>query len=200
MLVVAVTGGIGSGKSTVVELFKSHQIPVIDTDLIARSLVEPGQAALAEIISTFGTQYLDTDGSLNRSALREHVFMDEKERLKLESILHPRIHQVVLDQLKEIDAPYCLLVIPLLAETKQHYPCDRVLVVDVTRKTQLARTMQRDNLDEKRVSAIIDSQASREQRLALATDVIDNNADKNSLRQQVEALHEKYLDLASSKA
>lgn len=197
MLIVAVTGGIGSGKSTTVELFKKHNIPVIDTDLIARELVNPGCPALAEIASTFGHEFINNDGTLNRRKLRNHIFADKNEREKLESILHPLIHQRVLDEIKNLDAPYCLLVIPLLAETRNQYPYNRVLVIDVERHTQLNRTMTRDNLDEATVNNILGAQISREQRLAIATDIIDNTGDLEQLTKQVNMLHEKYMALAT---
>jgi len=198
MLVIAVTGGIGSGKSTAVDLFKKHGVPVIDTDEISRKLVVPGRPALESIVSTFGKEFLNPDGSLNRSRLRKHIFTHTQERKKLEAILHPLIQQQVLNKLKTIDAPYCLVVIPLLAETGNQYPHHRVLVIDIDRHTQVQRTMSRDSVDEPTANRILDTQVSREQRLALATDIIDNTGSLEQLTEQVNALHKKYMQLAEA--
>jgi len=196
MLVIAVTGGIGSGKSTAINFFKKRGVPVIDTDQISRELVEPGSPALDTITSTFGIAFLRADGSLNRFKLREHIFSNNKEREKLQAILHPLIYQEVLNRLSSISAPYCLIVIPLLAETGNNYPHNRVLVIDVDPDTQVQRTMARDHIDEPTVNRILDTQVSREQRLALATDIIDNTGSLEQLSEQVNTLHEKYMQLA----
>ena len=200
MLIVAVTGGIGSGKSTVAELFRQRQVPVIDTDAIARELVQPGQPALAEILSTFGEAYINSDGNLNRRALRELIFSDAQARTRLESILHPRIHAAVLEQLRQLDAEYCLLIIPLLANSKYRYPYDRVLLVDVTTDTQLQRASARDAQDEQVTHQMIAAQADRATLLDLADDVIDNNGSLTELAAQVAQLHEKYTTLSRSRA
>lgn len=198
MMVIAVTGGIGSGKSTVVDLFREQGVPVIDTDQISRQLVEPGKPALTDIVSSFGDKFLKPDGTLDRTALRKHVFVDNQKREKLEAILHPLIHKSVLEQLNNIDAAYCLLVIPLLIESKHDYPHDRVLVIDVDEQTQIQRTCVRDKLDETLVKKIINSQVPREQRLAIADDIVDNNGDMNALRNQVNHLHNRYLKLSAA--
>lgn len=199
MLIIAVTGGIGSGKSTVADLFRKHAVPVIDTDEIARELVQPGQPALAQIIEQFGATYQNSDGSLNRRALRELIFADAQARTKLESILHPAIHAVVMEQLARLTADYCLLIIPLLATGKQHYPYHRVLVVDVNEATQLHRTSTRDAQDDHATRKMMAAQAGRNTLLALADDVIDNNGSLMQLAGQVERLHEKYIALAHDK-
>jgi dephospho-CoA kinase len=197
MLVVAVTGGIGSGKSTVAELFRKHGAPVIDTDEISRELVQPGCPALNKIIDSFGTEYLNENGSLNRQRLRDFVFSNASARTALQDILHPLIRQTVLERLNSIQAPYCLVLIPLLVETGSQYPHDRVLVVDVDPETQLQRTRSRDNLDEQTIKNILDAQVTREQRLALATDVLENNGTLKELSAKVDFLHNKFMQLAT---
>lgn len=196
MLIIALTGGIGSGKSTVAELFAQRGVPIIDTDVIARDLVQKGQAALAEIAAIFGNSMLTDKGELDRKCLREHVFAQPQAREQLEAILHPKIHTAVLEQIKHTEAPYCLLIIPLLAESKQRYPHDRILVVDTTPDEQVRRVMARDHLSEPQVRQILAAQASREQRLAMADDVITNSGNPAGLANQVMTLHEKYHKLA----
>jgi dephospho-CoA kinase len=198
MLIIALTGGIGSGKSTVASRFAERGIPVIDTDVIARELVQKGQPALAEIIAKFGTGMLRADGELDRIKLRELVFHDTQQRSQLEAILHPRILAAVKIALAGLHAPYCILVIPLLVETKQHYPHDRVVVVDTTPELQLQRLQARDQISNDLAQQILAAQASREQRLAIANDVITNIAATTELIAQVDALHAKYLKLAGS--
>ena len=196
MTIIAVTGGIGSGKTTVVNLFKNKGIDIIDTDVIARQLVLPGSEALQEIVTLFGQDIVDQNQQLNRSKLRELIFKDEKKRQQLEDILHPRIHQQVLNKLKNISSAYALLVIPLLVESNHSYPYERVLLIDVDEQTQIQRTVERDNCSEETIKQIISVQASREQRKKLADDIIDNTQSLIELNQQVESLHQKYLSLS----
>ncbi|WP_455199862.1 dephospho-CoA kinase [Kaarinaea lacus] len=196
MLTIGLTGGIGSGKSTVAELFKALGVPVYDTDVFARQLVEPGQAALEEIKNEFGEQIIDTSGKLDREKLKQQIFNNDHDRKKLELILHPRIRQLLLTKINHCEAPYCIAVIPLLVEQQWQQIVDRVLLVDVTETTQIVRTLQRDEMSESLAKTIINSQASREARLAVADDVIDNNQGLDSLKSQVTVLHEKYLQLA----
>jgi dephospho-CoA kinase len=191
------TGGIGSGKSTVAELFARRGVPVLDTDLIARDVVEPGQPALEEIVRAFGNQVLDTNGRLDRRALRLRVFEDPLARRRLEAILHPRIRAALEQRLQALAAPYCLIVVPLLIETNFTALIDRVLVVDVDEKHQLARTSERDQIAAAAVQKTIDVQATRAQRLARADDVITNNGNLDDLESAVARLHERYLALAT---
>ncbi len=197
MLVVGLTGGIGSGKTAVSDRFAHYGVPVIDTDLIARKLVEPGQPALAEIAAEFGPECLDNEGRLNRAHLRQRVFADEASRRRLEAILHPRIHVVARERIAALTTPYCLLVIPLLAETGMTDLVDRVLVVDVSEAEQIRRVMARDRIDETQAQRILVAQASRSQRLALADEVVENSGDFASLEQQIADLHQHYLQIVA---
>lgn len=196
MLVVGLTGGIGSGKSTVARLFAEKNVTIIDTDQLARDLTQPDQSALQEVIKLFGQTILLSNGSLNRSKLRTIVFSDEKKRLQLEKILHPLIRIEVERQIKSSDSPYCIVVIPLLFETERNPLIQRVLVVDTTKELQLSRTATRDNVSPNDVDAILKSQVSREKRLKLANDVIQNDGIIEDLIPQVEKLHQKYLALS----
>ena len=195
MLVIAVTGGIGAGKSTAVDMFKQYGVPVIDTDIIARQLVDSDPDVLSAIIKEFGNDILNDQHGLDRSKLRQIVFNDQHKREVLQDILHPRIHAQVLKDLKLINANYCILVIPLLAESKHSYPYDRVLLIDADETVQLERTSKRDNSSKALIEKIMSAQASREERRALADDIIDNNGTLEELQSQVNALHEHYLKL-----
>jgi len=197
MLVVGLTGGIGSGKTAVSDRFARHGVPVIDTDLIARELVEPGQPALVDIAAEFGVECLDNEGRLNRAHLRQRVFADEASRRRLEAILHPRIRIVARERIAALTTPYCLLVIPLLAETGMTDLVDRVLVVDVSEAEQIRRVMARDRIDETQAQRILVAQASRSQRLALADEVVENSGDFASLEQQIADLHQHYLQIVA---
>ena len=195
-LVVGVTGGIGSGKSTAARLFAECGAGLVDTDEIALRLTQPGQPAVAEIARRFGPQYLTPAGALDRQRMRSHVFSDPGAKAQLEAILHPLIRMQVAEQVRASDAPYVLVLIPLLVETGG-YPTlvQRILVVDADETVQIARTMARSALSEEQVRAIMRTQASREQRLAAADDIIDNNGDLEQLRLQVQALHARYLEM-----
>lgn len=201
MLVIGLTGGIGSGKSTVAKLFAEHNVPIIDADLIARELVEPEQPALNDLVDAFGPDILLGDGTLDRSQLRNLVFADDCLRKKLENILHPLIRSAMMERLDQVeDSPYTILVVPLLVDTGNWGMIDQILVVDVDEETQIRRVMQRDSVDRKQAQAIIDSQISREFRLEAADQVLRNNGDITSLRNQVELLHQAYLAEAEKDA
>jgi dephospho-CoA kinase len=193
---VALTGGIASGKSTVAELFAEFGVPVIDTDRIAREVVEPGRPALAAVVEAFGPAVLAADGTLDRRRLRERVFADVGERRRLEAILHPAIRAEMERQSRAAGGAYQLLVIPLLAEGGRRDHVDRVLLVDAPESAQLERLVQRDGVTREQAEAALRAQASREQRRAVADDVLDNTGDPAALRAQVAALHERYLGLA----
>ena len=196
MLKIGLTGGIGSGKSTAAEQFLKLGAPVIDADVIAREIVEPGNPAFEAVIAAFGDQIVGGDGRLDRKALRSIVFADPEQKSRLESILHPQIYTEILHQLEQITYPYCVVVIPLLAESKRNYPLDRILVVDLPEKLQIARTSTRDQESAKHVEQIIQSQASRQQRLSIADDVIENSGTPATLLKNIDSLHQKYLELA----
>lgn len=197
MLVIGLTGGIGSGKSTVAELFQRQGIDLVDADVIAREVVAPGEPALARIAAHFGQQIIDEQGNLRRAALRERVFTEPAERQWLEQLLHPLIHARIREQLSNCRSPYCLLVSPLLLETSQKALVDRVLVVDVSRETQLNRTMARDGSSRETVEAILAAQSSRDARRAAADEIIDNEMTLAALSDRVAALHQAYLVLSA---
>ena len=192
-LVVGITGGIGSGKSAVTERFEKLGITVVDADLAARVVVEPGRPALAAIAERFGDSILLADGSLDRAALRKAVFADEAERKWLEQLTHPLIGQEILDQLQSATSAYAILASPLLLETSQGNLADLVVVVDVPEEVQLQRTMARDNNDEEQVRRIMAAQMQREQRLEKADIVIDNSRSLAELDDTVTELHKEFL-------
>ena len=206
MLVIALTGGIGSGKTTVSEIFKSKNIPIIDTDIIARQIVEKDKPAYYEIIKLFGEKIVDKDKNIDRHALRELIFSSEKKRIHLESILHPLIWNEVVSQLELIKSssvmpPYCLVVVPLLLENiSKTKPVifDRILVVDVKEETQIKRTKERDNSDDLIIINIIKNQVSRQVRNDAADDIILNTGDLDSLNKKVDNLHQQYMALANN--
>lgn len=198
--VIGLTGGIGSGKTAVSDRFAQHGVPVVDTDQLARELVEPSQPALAEIVAYFGLDCLDDYGQLHRTRLRERVFADSTGRRRLEAILHPRIRKLSQERIAALTAPYCLAVIPLLAETGMTDWLDRILVVDVPEAEQIRRVMARDQIDEIQARRILAAQASRAQRLALADDVIENIGDLEQLDRQIAALHQRYLTWAAARS
>lgn len=195
---VALTGGIASGKSTVAGMFAALGVPVVDTDLIARQVVEPGRPALASVVDAFGPEVLALDGSLDRRRLRDRVFADSGQRRRLEAILHPAIRAEMERQSQAAGGPYQLLVIPLLAEGGRRDHVDRVLLVDAPESAQLERLMRRDGGTREQAEAALRAQASRAQRRAIADDVLDNTGDPAALSAQVAALHERYLALATS--
>jgi dephospho-CoA kinase len=193
---VALTGGIASGKSTVAALFAERGVPVLDTDLIARDVVAPGTAGLAEVVTAFGREVLAPDGSLDRRALRERVFANPAERRRLEAILHPRIRDELERRSAAAGGPYQLLVIPLLVEGGGQTRVDRVLVVDCPEEFQLQRLVARDGGTEAGARAILAAQASRTERLAAADDVIANDGSREALAAAVERLDALYRGLA----
>jgi dephospho-CoA kinase len=193
---IGLTGGIASGKSTVARMFCELGAALIDTDEIARAVVAPGEPGLGAVHEAFGPDVIDENGALDRAALRRIVFDNAAERRRLEAILHPLIRAHAVAALREVTAPYVLVAVPLLVETGFNELVDRVLVVDCPRETQLARLMQRDSMSRETATAMLAAQASREQRLALADDVIDNSGALDATHTQVGALHARYLERA----
>jgi dephospho-CoA kinase len=192
MLVVGLTGGLGAGKTTVANLFAKLGAPVIDADMIAREVTEPNTAAYFDIIDHFDEEVLLENGALDRAKIRNIVFNDIDERRWLESLLHPLILEKIAKDITKLKAPYCIVVIPLLVETGPYAFIDRVLVVDSPVNTQIDRAVTRDHIKVQHAQAILNSQLSREQRLAVADDIILNDGDINKLPPQVEKLHAFY--------
>lgn len=195
MLVIGLTGGIGSGKTTVADLFAKKGIEIIDTDIIAREVTEPKQPALKEIIRKFGPEILHKNGTLDRAELRKIIFSKTENKLWLEQLLHPLIRQEVEKRIKQAKSPYCIVVIPLLIETYPHPYVDRILVIDTSHEHQLNRTQIRDKSTKEDVEAILKAQAKREHRLALAHDIIENTGSISDLTEQIDKLHQVYLGL-----
>jgi len=196
--VVALTGGIASGKSAVERRFEALGIRAYDADVAARAVVEPGSEALAEVARVFGPEALDADGALDRAAMRQRVFADPAARSTLEGILHPRIRTWLREAVAADSGPYCILSIPLLVENLAHYDwVDRVLVVDAPEAVRIERLVRRDGIDASLATTMIAAEASREARLAIADDVIVNDGDEAALDAAVAALDKRYRDLAN---
>ncbi|MDF3124829.1 dephospho-CoA kinase [Rheinheimera sp. 1928-s] len=197
--VVGLTGGIGSGKTTVANLFHDLGIQSVDADLVARDVVMPGEPALASIVMHFGQSVLQSDGQLDRAALRARIFANEAEKQWLNQLLHPLIRQRLLQQLAACSSDYALLIAPLLLENNLQTYTDRVLVVDVPEELQLSRTMQRDQVPAAQVQNILNSQIARPERLRLADDVLLNTVPVFELQPQIQQLHSRYQQFAKEK-
>ena len=195
---IGLTGGIASGKTLVATFFGDLGVCVIDTDQIARDVVTPGEPALQELVNLFGAEILQSDGALDRRALRTRVFSDATQREKLEAVLHPRIRAQTLREADAATGRYHIIAVPLLLETEFHALVDRILVVDCTLARQRERLLARDGEDPQQADRILATQASRETRLTAADDVIDNNGSRDETRAQVERLHARYLNLAAA--
>lgn len=196
--IVGLTGGIGSGKSAAADRFRSLGITVVDADVCARVVVEPHKPALTAIAEHFGQDIIQTDGTLDRAALRQKIFANETERKWLEALLHPLIFEEIWAQLQSAQSPYAILESPLLVEAGQQVICQRTLVIDAPEAVQLARATARDGNSTEQIKAIMAAQASREQRLTKANDIITNDGDLAHLHAQVDALHQQYLILATA--
>lgn len=190
---IGLTGGIASGKSTVADMFAALGVPVIDTDVIAREIVAPGEPALEEIVAAFGADLLGPDGSLDRRALRARVFADPADRHRLEGILHPRIRNRTLELAAAAGGPYQVIVVPLLVESGFDRQVDEVVVVDCPEAEQRRRLMTRDGETAQQVGRMLAAQVGRAARIAAADTVIDNSGDLSATRAQVQALHQRYL-------
>lgn len=199
--VVGLTGGIGSGKSTVAELFVAAGAALVDTDAIAHELTAPGGAALPELVAAFGPEITDEHGALDRAAMRRLIFAEPAAKAKLEGVLHPLIRRLAAERCRLAATPYVVLAVPLLVESGNYRQrCDRVLVVDCPESRQIERVMARNGMAENEVKAIMAAQATRRQRLAAADDVVFNDGGLEALVPQVAELHQKYLRLSAEKA
>lgn len=201
MLLIGLTGGIASGKTLVSDTFAALSVTIVDADVLARIAVEPGSEGLTQLQREFGAGIITGNGELDRPALRTLIFQDAEKRKTVDGILHPIIRSLSDEQINATaknGEPYLIYAVPLLVETSQQARFDRILVIDVPVSTQLARIIIRDGSTKEQAQAIIDAQASREERLAIADDVIDNNAGPEAVRPQVEQLHAQYLELAKA--
>ncbi len=193
---VGLTGGVGSGKSTVASHFEALGVPVIDADIVARQVVAPGQPALLDIAAYFGEEVLK-EGQLDRALLRRKIFSDDHQRRWLEGLLHPLIYKAIEQQIASLSAPYVLIVVPLLLEAGWQNLVDRVLVVDVDPKLQIQRVVGRDQLESSAVEKMLKAQIIRETRLLAADDVLDNSGSPDDLPEKVLNLHQSYLNMAA---
>jgi len=198
MLTIGLTGGIGTGKTTVANLFAEHGIIIIDADKIARELTDPHEATFQTIVNYFGSSILLKDGQLDRRKLRQIIFDDPKQREWLESVLHPPIRERIQDAIKHATSPYCIVVIPLLFETGAYSFIDRVLVVDVAEGIQIARIQKRDHATKDQIRAILNTQTDRKTRYQGASDIILNEGSVEDLKPQIETLHRLYLQLSTT--
>ncbi len=198
MLIIGITGGIGSGKTAVSDLFIAQGMTVVDADIVAREVVEPGTPALKKISQHFGDEILNPDGRLNRALLRKRVFAAPDERKWLEALLHPIIRESIVNQLNNAQSPYVILTSPLLLETDQHKLCSQIIVVDVSEDIQVERSSLRDSNSEDQIRKIIAAQMPRPERLDKATHIIDNSGPQSALKLQVDHLHTEFLQQAET--
>lgn len=196
--VVGLTGGIGSGKTTVANLFSAEGITLVDADIVAREVVAPGSKGLEAIVTHFGAEILTPEGELDRAKLRQRIFSHPEEREWLNQLLHPMIRQEMLAQVEKATSAYVIMVVPLLFENGLDRLVNRTLVVDISPELQINRTVKRDNVDASQVNNIIISQCSRSEKLARADDIIDNQGEISTLKREVLALHQRYLQLSGT--
>jgi dephospho-CoA kinase len=198
-IVIGLTGGIGSGKTTIANIFADLDIDIIDADIAARKVVEPQSKALEQISLHFGLQFIQADGSLNRPLLRTQIFSNEKDKLWLNNLLHPLIRQTMLDEIQQSQSPYCLLVAPLLIENNLQSLVDRILVIDINQEEQIRRAVLRDPSSQEEIIKIIASQIPRKERLKFADDIIDNSkSDLTIIKNIVIKLDQKYRELVEN--
>lgn len=198
-LCIGLTGGIGSGKTSATDIFSELGVPVIDADAISHEVVRAGQPALQAIANSFGADMIGEDGQLRRAHLRKLIFNDADTRGRLEAIIHPLVSDEVARRVGGVTFPYCILSSPLLLESRSAHDIDRILVIDVPESLQIERASSRDGVHQDEIEKIVNSQSSRQDRLAAADDIIVNDRELAFLRKQVEMLHEKYLGIATGK-
>ena len=198
--IIGLTGGIGCGKTTISNMFIKLGIDIVDADIVAREVVEPNSPALKSISNYFGSEYICSNGELNRSLLRTRIFKHNEDKLWLNNLLHPLIRKTMLAQIDNCSSAYCLLVAPLLLENKLDKLVDKVLVIDVSEQIQLSRTTQRDQSSKDEIKRIIASQITREKRIIAADDIVNNESeDLTSTEKTVLNLHQKYVKLSTTK-
>ena len=198
MLRVALTGGIGSGKTTVARMFAQRGVPVVDADEIAHSLIRRGQPAYQDVVNAFGANFLDAAGEIDRQRLGRYVFAADNERQRLEAIVHPRVRREIADRIVSMEAPYCIIVVPLLFESGMQDLADRILVVDSSEYRQIERVRARNGLAEGQIRAIMAAQIGPSERRRRADDVIVNDSDLADLEVQVDRLHDRYRALSTT--
>ena len=199
VLTIALTGGIGSGKTSIASIFKSLGVPIIDSDTISKEIILPGKPCFKDIVNEFGEEILTNKGTIDRYKLRDIIFNNDKARIKLENITHPIIFKNIDIQTSLINYPYCLVIVPLLIETKSVKYFDKVLLVDTLENIQFERVTKRDSMSPTLLRKIIKIQATRSERLKYADDIIENNNEIGNLNEHINILHKKYLTLSKEK-
>ena len=199
VLTIALTGGIGSGKTSIASIFKSLGVPIIDSDTISKEIILPGKPCFKDIVNEFGEEMLTNKGTIDRYKLRDIIFNNDKARIKLENITHPIIFKNIDIQTSLINYPYCLVIVPLLVETKSVKYFDKVLLVDTFKNIQFERVSKRDSMSPTLLRKIIKIQATRSERLKYADDIIENNNEIGNLNEYINILHKKYLTLSKEK-
>ena len=198
VLTIALTGGIGSGKTSIASIFKSLGVPIIDSDTISKEIILPGKPCFKDIINEFGEEILTNKGTIDRYKLRDIIFNNDKARIKLENIIHPVVFKNIDTEISLINYPYCLVIIPLLIETKSTERFDRILVIDALESLQFERIVKRDDISPILIKKIIKTQAKRKERLRYANDIIVNNDTIMNLNKSINTLHKKYLGLSNN--
>ena len=198
VLTIALTGGIGSGKTSIASIFKSLGVPIIDSDTISKEIILPGKPCFKDIVNEFGEEILTNKGTIDRYKLRDIIFNNDKARIKLENIIHPVVFKNIDTEISLINYPYCLVIIPLLIETKSTEKFDRILVIDALESLQFERIVKRDDISPILIKKIIKTQAKRKERLRYANDIIVNNDTIMNLNKSINTLHKKYLGLSNN--
>jgi dephospho-CoA kinase len=198
VLTIALTGGIGSGKTSIASIFKSLGVPIIDSDTISKEIILPGKPCFKDIVNEFGEEILTNKGTIDRYKLRDIIFNNDKARIKLENIIHPVVFKNIDTEISLINYPYCLVIIPLLIETKSVKYFDKVLLVDTLENIQFERVTKRDSISPTLLRKIIKTQVTRSERLKYADDIIENNNEIGNLNEYINTLHKKYLGLSNN--